>query len=554
VLENNPWEAQGVSKLESVEEWDGLGAPACDLTRSMAAKRVGELASESQLFMANYEHRVQLPVPEHWNPSGRDDMSIATEWKNGVLPESKYAVFRHDLMLGSLHPMHRGKWTAHELCHGLIGFGWKKDGDILFNSLSARLAEILPVALWYFFDEEGLKRCPKHEGQGPLGREFCVACETAASLGPAQKETSGEWLSKGVDYVMGELAAVRESRRTGEAVHYPHDVVDLASDSVSYALAHAHRIASEEFELFTDLFFKTSGGHHATLDSLEARVLEVMAGIVEGKAVTPLGRSKWAWVGQDIGWRLLTVASECDDEMRQRLFDVVADLAASPGAESVIRTFRSYEAMVAEYQLPPSVEVFSVGYSLPLGYGRSARQVSEGIISACPGTSQLLTWRGDDLVESFLRTERPQRLPIGRRFAEFLAIHGHGELASVARFEAALIYPPGPDRRALWSVDESKNDLLRLGDYVELIDARFDFIRLADMLRQGRPGQPIHAATHVAVGRQEDGDAFIAEMSLELFGELTSLRGGPRPRREVRISEHELSTLKECGILEVVVR
>jgi len=72
------------------------------------------------------------------------------------------------------------------------------------------------------------------------------------------------------------------------------------------------------------------------------------------------------------------------------------------------------------------------------------------------------------------------------------------------------------------------------------------------MLRQGRPGQPVRKDTHVAVGRNDAGESFIAEMPRQLFAELNSLKRGARPRNEVRITAQELATLKDCGILEEV--
>ena len=139
---------------------DVPGAPLEELERSTAARRVAELAAHSQLLMSHYEYRVALPVPDAWRPEGRPDLGEPQGWVAGVLPESKYQGFRHDRLIGSLHPGHRAKWTTHELLHGLVGFAWRPGASTLFHALAARMAEVLPVALWYFFDEAHLKRCP----------------------------------------------------------------------------------------------------------------------------------------------------------------------------------------------------------------------------------------------------------------------------------------------------------------------------------------------------------------------------------------------------------
>ena len=155
-------------------------------------------------------------------------------------------------------------------------------------------------------------------------------------------------------------------------------------------------------------------------------------------------------------------------------------------------------------------------------------------------------------MSSFLKVDTPKRQPIGRRFSEFLMSNGNEELSVVASFEAALTYSPAPDDRWHRPPGNDSMKLLHLSQNIDLLAADFDFVRLTDMLRQGRPGQPVRKATHVAVGRNEDGDSFIAEMPPQLFTELSFLKSGARPRNEVRITAQELATLKECGILEEV--
>ena len=165
------------------------GAPDHELSRSPAAARVGRLAAASGLALNHFEHRVHLPVPDHWLPDDRADLGGT----GGHLVEHKYAHHRNDDLLGSFNPGHRAKWTAHELCHGLAGFAWRPGATPLFHALSARLSEVVPVALWYFFDEAGLRRCPDHDG--PLFGLYCPACEAAATTmlmkpGPATSAAS----------------------------------------------------------------------------------------------------------------------------------------------------------------------------------------------------------------------------------------------------------------------------------------------------------------------------------------------------------------------------
>src|SRR5690606_36544266 len=102
------------------------GAPAADFARSPAARRVGALAARDGLFLFHFEHRRHSQLPAIFLSEGLDpELAQPPLWSDGRLPEAKYQSFRHDLMIGSFHPGHRGKWSTHELCHGLVGFGWR---------------------------------------------------------------------------------------------------------------------------------------------------------------------------------------------------------------------------------------------------------------------------------------------------------------------------------------------------------------------------------------------------------------------------------------------
>jgi len=293
-------------------ELAGLGAPASELTRSPAARKVGELAAASSLFLYHFECRTNLPPPEHLLPPQRPDLGQANGWQAGVLHENKYASFRNDLALGSFHPGHRAKWTAHELCHGLVGFAWRPGATPFFHALAARLAELLPVALYYFFDEAFLSRCEQHAGGGALFASFCPACEAAAPSGPLAVDRQGEWhLTQGKAFIERELAAVARSRRLGRPVASPWANLDLSADGLNYAAAQSTRLGSPEFERYAALFCPPECGRHASLDELEARILQ-LAGAITGEGVAPpWPGTRATWIAQDLGWRLLEVVSHC---------------------------------------------------------------------------------------------------------------------------------------------------------------------------------------------------------------------------------------------------
>ena len=115
-----------------------FGAPSGEYTRTPVAARVGHLAARDGLFLFHFERRAHLPLPEAWVPPDREDLTLPPTWEDGVLAEAKYQSFRHDLALASFHPMHRAKWTAHELCHGLVGFGWRPGASTFFHATAGR--------------------------------------------------------------------------------------------------------------------------------------------------------------------------------------------------------------------------------------------------------------------------------------------------------------------------------------------------------------------------------------------------------------------------------
>ncbi|MCA9546622.1 MAG: hypothetical protein KC613_19590, partial [Myxococcales bacterium] len=125
-------------------------APDAELHRSPAAALVGRLAAASSLRLSHFEHRLHLPTPFAWADPDRPDLAGVPTWQGGRLQEHKFQHFRGDNPVGSFHPGHRAKWTAHELCHGVVGFAWAPTATPLFHTLAARLNEVVPVALYYF--------------------------------------------------------------------------------------------------------------------------------------------------------------------------------------------------------------------------------------------------------------------------------------------------------------------------------------------------------------------------------------------------------------------
>ncbi|MCC6625373.1 MAG: hypothetical protein IT385_29275 [Deltaproteobacteria bacterium] len=537
------------------------GAPPADLSRSTAARRVGELAARSGLFLFDYEARVQLELPEHWLPVNRPDLGVtgrAPIWNRGALAESKYLSFRHDLMIGSLHAGHRAKWTAHELAHRLVGFAWHAEGSTLFHALAARAAEALPVVLWYFLDEADARRCPRHADQRELGPGFCPACEAAASAGAraisADDLRPADWLVRGGELLARELDGVRRSLARGRPVHTPHGAIDLMSDGLAYASAHLERLRSPEMQGFIARFHapeRGPGGWHDTLEGLLARVEAVALALVDDKVeVTPWAGGRWRWIAQDLGWRLLQVGAETDGECFAEL-DRLVDALAADGVdeERVARVMSDYEALYDEFELPLPEDLFAVGYPLPHGLGRSSAQLSAGLETACPAALRALGDLAEATVVTFTAQHAPERRPLGERFAAFLTTRFTGDpelgdVPAIAAFEAAIAHarPADADELALgW--DGADPEAIRLATGVALVRAPVDVaaIVLAGVDRSSADAGPRSWLVRRDAA-EEVGLTAITEAAAELVARL------PLPAAEVP-DDPEIEALVAEGFL-----
>ncbi|MCA9490754.1 MAG: hypothetical protein KC621_12580, partial [Myxococcales bacterium] len=371
-----------------------------------------------------------------WVSEADAELAQPPVWEAGVLPEAKYQAFRHDLPLGSFHPGHRAKWSTHELCHGLVGFAWRADASPLFHATAGRLAELVPVVLWYFLDEVGLRRCPRHAG--PLFRTHCPACERAAALGPAPMESARaeELLAEAARFVDRELAAVARTRRLQIPCPHVWGSIDLCSDGVAYAASHGLRLTSDAMHTFAELFLTRPGdGFQTELDAVEERALAVLAAIAEGAPLTPWTGGRARWVAWDLGQRLLQVSEEVDGSVRDALVGLAARLAEGEAPAAVAD---AYATLAEDAPLPQPEELLALGYAVQGLPGRSVDQVHEGLRTVCPLLCELEEDAGSSLIERFVEEDRWERVPLGDRFAAWLERAYPGPAAWLARFEASL--------------------------------------------------------------------------------------------------------------------
>lgn len=438
-----------------------LGAAPPEVDRSVAARAIGRMASASGLFCAHFEHRLELPLPEWWQVPDADLGPYPWEagggWRAGTLHETKFRTFRLDRRIGSFHPAHAAKWSTHELCHGLIGFGWRPGASALWLATAARLAELVPVALWYFFDEAGLARCPRHAGQGALFGPACPDCEDRARRQPGAADGAGvrRWRQRGRTFVEDEIDAAWRTLSTGIPVSNRYGTLDLCTDGLAYTRAHGPVFADPVFAEWVERFYTVDRGWHDDLDSLVGRCRDVVAAVCDEGDAPPLAGHAGTRVAQDLGWRFMQLRAEVEGEVDGELERLVSGLAEAAGAtlpearSGIAAVIADYEALFDSYVLPPPADLFAVGYPLPGGYGTSVAQLAAGIEDTLPLTRARLGADFETVVERWARADRWQRCGVGDRFAAWARDRLEPAIADQAALEAALVHVAAPDPAAV---------------------------------------------------------------------------------------------------------
>jgi hypothetical protein len=533
--------------------------PLVELQRSPSAQIVGKLAEDSGLFLTHFEHRHHLSPPPSWLPTDRPDLAGELSWQGGILKEHKYQHFRYDQPLGSLHPGHRAKWTAHELCHGLAGFTWRSDMTPLAHTLSARLSEVLPVALWYFFDEVQLRRCPLHYLQGALFQDHCVYCEQVAQHGPRLPEPEDEKaIHEGIKFVKAEFAMIAKSKRFGRPLPNRYATLDLNSDALAYVAQNLRRMEDPVFRMFIELFHGHHTGMWADLDELEGRVWGLCEALSGGLPANPLPAGRAHWIAQDLGWRLLLVSTQCEDaEAIDRLESLAEGLARNP--EDLQAVFDGYQDLHESFFLPDPENMFAVGYPLPsskgkLPWGSDYAQLFHGIDSACPSLAKALGKEGlSEQISGFAEwdLEHPRRLPIGKRFARFLVETASGPLADLASYEAAIQHPDPPDP---WSASLSwsspEGELVRIAQGVEILKMSVEVDTLIKALEDEDEERDIPEREHwMLICNQPGGVRRIIEISDQSAHALTLLSENPVERRLLNLDDEDWEMLTDVGAI-----
>ncbi len=386
-----------------------MGADPRDYNRSSVAKRIFSLAASNEFLFAHYEYRWPVPVPEGWLDPNLQAAQGEVHWQAGVLSELKYQSFRHDSVVCNFHPGQSSKWGAHELCHKLVGYAWKPKQGLLYHTLAAWAAEVLPVTVYYFWDEMDCFKCEKHKAFSQSPMSYCAACDKMAAISTDKRL---ELLDLGWDFLNTQLAAIEESIKKQSLMPAPLFSLDLADDAYHYSLSQLGRLNSESYSLYMNKVVSPAL-HVAEIEDLITRVREVAASLVEGAKFKNFNLKRHDWVVMDLGSRLLELAENMDVEVREIFLRHFEEFATTKDINAFIN---SYQSLLNEYELPKVEELFATGYSVTPSLGYYNDQVKEGIISVIPKSFEQLDIES---ISNFLDSDRGNRDYLGARLEKY---------------------------------------------------------------------------------------------------------------------------------------
>ncbi len=491
---------------------------------TVAGERVFSLAEAAGVFFSHFEYH--RPAADPWAPSDRPDLGDTGGWHAGVLPETKFRHFRLDRPVASYHPGQRAKWTAHELCHQVVGFAWWPGMSRLEVACMARLAEALPVALWYFFDDAGRARCPEHRAHDAFSEGFCRRCE--AEPGPVDDPAAESRLADGLAFVEREIDGATTSLRTGVVQPTPWCSIDLASDGLAWSAAHGERLASPAFRQWMEAFRGWGDGWRASIDDLVAVVRTLASHLARGTPPLVPVCAPAQRLRADLAWRLLALSASLPARGKraalrpvlQRAVDQLRDGGPVGGA---IAAYRDAQAD----GLPPLEVALATGYRLAAGgetgpdAGLALSQVGEGLWSALPLTLGRL---GDvpAAVRAFAAGDVLERRVLARRFTRSL---DPGSLPwALASLESALVDPgPAPLGALSLRADVTPTTPLVMSNEAELVSAPWEVLPAFE----GEPPYPAEAA--YVVVRGADGEPRIFPLSPWARSQVEAMAGGPVP-------------------------
>lgn len=482
---------------------DCLHLPEKDRKRSSRAQSVIKFAELKELGIFHFEMRKQMDEPEEWSTGLAEDY----RWNKGFLHEGKYSAFKTDCLLASFQPAHRSQWSSHELLHNIVGFSWVEKGSLFYHALSSRLSELLPVALFYFFDEIDSVKCERHRFSSALYGETCFECEKTFGLESVERSF---YKDQAQAFVKQEIEAIKKSIHTGVMYENVFSGLNLTSDAMQFAKMQYPRLTDPVCSSLFNDYFVNEGLVHTSLDSLLERVETVFEALMEND-FSPLNDlnmpDKQRALALDIASRLSLMKKhvEQDKDLLKRIDALLETEFSNLKSGSFDSCIEKYTNLSDEYELIPAEDIFAVGVPLSSEYGLALEQVEDGLASCLPMT--LEQWKNTPAFASEIKAfsfHMPMtRQDIGERLYTYFEQNKHPLFSELQQEKVLYSRPMGDSSlfylntqktssgEALsWNPDlkhklYSAGELVRLGVFEE--DDRNNYVLLSLALQAEAP-------------------------------------------------------------------
>lgn len=414
--------------------------PELDLNRSSIAKHIGKLAEMNGLFLSHYEYRQQFDAPDIWKNSNRLDLEFDVGWENGSLKEFKYQSFRNDIRIGSFNPAHQNKWTSHELCHGLVGFAWNKNWQFFDHAIAARLSELLPVVVYYFYDEADCQRCEKHAFPN-IFYGYCAECELKSHLGPKENaEQRSFWMKKGKQFFDNEMRSIKASLEQRRCFYHIDHHLNLMSDGLAYASQQYKRISSPEYIDFIERFY-TDKDYFSTIEDLMRHVEQVHDDLLMERLVDYKFGDPNSHKIKDLAWRFYELSADCSDELKESILNLIDEVTTNFDKDDFDYALNSYKNLLEEWELPEIDDIYAFGYHIDNKVGYSTKLIREGLESAFVDNIEVIESK---VIDDFMEKDRRKRGLLAQRFTRYLNEINH-KYSKLFSFLKSLHFPEHAD-------------------------------------------------------------------------------------------------------------
>jgi len=210
------------------------------------------------------------------------------------------------------------------------------------------------------------------------------------------------------------------------------------------------------------------------LDALEARLIKVTEAIVLGEPLQSWGDDPVScqsrWMRQDVGYRLLTVAHQCEEAVAKELHaltETFADTEVELGVALQIAEAR-YRALSGEVVLPDWTQISAVGYALPDGKGAAVEPLKRGVLSAFPVLATAYGESFEAVVTEFAAADPSVRKPLAARFESWLGERVTSPVSDLLHYEAMCCLTGPVDAQAAILGDAEEASQLRVAEGVVL--------------------------------------------------------------------------------------